>query len=296
MNQQPVKKKRSRKWLWIALAAAAAVLVLAVMIGGMNTARTSMNEAQAARRDLVTYYSFSGNLTPIYDEVQNAKDAVKVKELYVAEGDRIKEDQPLLRCTDGSRIYAAHEGVVDKLYVENDDQLQPGSQLARIVDYDHLEVSVNVDEYDIGAVTLGKKGDVYLNALDKTVPCEVTEIARSATIEGGISYFAVKLEIAAQEGVRSGMSVEVSLLNQQAIGAVTLPLTAISYDEYNKPYVLVKDDGGKYAPVSVGLGVSDGLNTEILSGVADGQTVYYQSNNMARFYAMRESMMSQGMQ
>ena len=225
------------------------------------------------------------------DEVQTAKDALKVKELYVQEGDRVEEGDALLRSGDGTRVYAAYSGTIEELYVETDDALQPGSQIARIVDYDALEVSVDVDEYDIDAIEEGKEGEVYLNALDTTVPGTVTEIARNATTEAGVSYYPVKLEVEAAQNVRSGMSVEVSILNQQALGAVSLSLDALSYDEYNRPFVYLKDAEGKLVAEYVETGVSDGQYIEIVSGVSEGEAVYYQSNDLARFFAMQQRMM-----
>ncbi len=228
------------------------------------------------------------------DKTQTAKSSLKVKEVYVAEGDTVQEGAPLLRGTDGTRVYAAYTGTVETLFAEVDDALQPGSQIARIVDYDALEVSIDVDEYDIDAVEVGKQGEVYLNALDLTVTGTVTEIARSATTEGGVSYYAVKMRVEALGNVRSGMSVEVNILNQQALDAVSVSLESLSYDEYNKPFVYRKDSDGKYASVYVQTGVSDGRNIQITSGLAEGDTIYYQSDDLARFFAMRESMMGAG--
>jgi len=290
-HQNPVRKKKKHKiwpWLVLLLLIAAAVWLYA---STAQVAQQSLTEEVAARRDIVTYYSFEGNLTPQVDEIQTAKESLKVKELYVAEGDRVEEGQALLRGTDGSRIYAAYTGTVDTLYVELDDTLQPGSQLARIVDYQNLEVSVDVDEYDIGALTEGKEGMVYLNALEKQIPGKVTDIARDAISEGGVSFYEVKFGVEALNDVRSGMSVEVQVLNQQALSVVSLPLDAISYDEYNKPYVLKKDAEGNLLKAEISLGVSDGKNVEIVSGVEDGESVFYLSNDLARFFAMRNQMM-----
>lgn len=291
-NTTPQKKKR-KKWPWIVLAAAV-IAVGAFAWSARQTAGKLMEEETVQRRDIVTYYSFSGNLTPVTDKTQTAKSSLKVKEVYVAEGDTVQEGAPLLRGTDGTRVYAAYTGTVETLFVEVDDALQPGSQIARIVDYDALEVSIDVDEYDIDAVEEGKQGEVYLNALDLTVTGTVTEIARSATTEGGVSYYAVKMRVEAMGNVRSGMSVEVNILNQQALDAVSVSLESLSYDEYNKPFVYRKDSDGKYASVYVQTGVSDGRNIQITSGLAEGDTIYYQSNDLARFFAMRESMMGAG--
>ena len=123
------------------------------------------------------------------------------------------------------------------------------------------------------------------------MPGTVTEIARNATTEAGVSYYPVKLEVEAAQNVRSGMSVEVSILNQQALGAVSLSLDALSYDEYNRPFVYLKDSEGKLVAEYVETGVSDGQYIEIVSGVSEGEAVYYQSNDLARFFAMQQRMM-----
>lgn len=159
MQTQPPRRKKRRKWPWILLALAL-LLIAGLALSVRRTAAQSLTEEVATRRDIITYYSFSGSLIPVTDEVQTAKDTLKVKELYVAEGDRVAEGDPILRGSDGTRVYAAYSGTVEELYVELDDSLQPGSQIARIVDYDTLEVSVDVDEYDIGAISEGREGEV----------------------------------------------------------------------------------------------------------------------------------------
>ena len=287
MANMPPKKKKRKKWLWL-------VLVLAVLgvagysffSAGTEAAQSLFTEETVQNRDIVTYYSFSGNLTPVTDETQTAKESLKVKEVYAAEGDRVEEGQALLRGTDGTRIYASHTGTIETLYIEKDDTLQPGSQIARIVDYDTLEVTVDVDEYDIGAVEIGKEGTVYLNALERSIPGVVSDVSREATNEGGVSYYEAKLQVDAGSGVRSGMSVEVTILNQEALAAPSLSLDALSYDEYNRPFVYQRDAEGLMKAVPVETGISDGKNIQILSGLNKGDTVYYQGFDMARFFAM----------
>ena len=145
MQTLPPRRKKRRKWPWIVLVLVL-LLIAAFVLSLRQTAAQSLTEEIAQRRDIVTYYSFSGSLIPVTDEVQTAKDALKVKELYVQEGDRVEEGDALLRSSDGTRVYAAYSGTIEELYVETDDSLQPGSQIARIVDYDALEVSVRHPE------------------------------------------------------------------------------------------------------------------------------------------------------
>ncbi|MEG1775968.1 MAG: HlyD family efflux transporter periplasmic adaptor subunit [Clostridia bacterium] len=286
----PKRRKKRKKWPWILV-----VVLLAAIAGLYFAARGQVSamatEEKAEQRDLTTYYSFSGNLTPVTDEIQTAKDSIKVKELYVKEGDVVETGAPLLRATDGTRIYADYAGTIEELFLVVDDQLQPGSQIAHIVEYRELEVSVDVDEYDISAITIGKEGTVYLNALDRTITGTVSEIARDAITDGGVSYFAVKMRVDAGDDVRSGMSVEVNMLNKEARGVVSLSLNTISYDEFNQPYVRVKSAEGKLSMRAIETGMSDGKYMEVLSGLAAGESVYYNANNMARFYEMQQEMM-----
>ena len=280
----PVKKKKGKKkWLWIILAAVA-LLIGWVVLSINSQIQQSYKEDVAQARDLATYYSFSGHLSPVTDEIQTAKITLKVKELYVKEGDRVEVGQALLRGADGTRVFAAAEGTIDELFAEVDDQLQAGTQIAQIVDYDTLEVSVDVDEYDVGALVLGKQGTVYINALDKSVTGTVSEIARNATTDGGVSYYEVKMEIEATEDIRSGMSVEVNVLNQEALGAVSIANKALSYDEYNMPFVMVKAADGKMQVQYISLGISDGLYTQVTEGLAEGENIYYTENDMLRFF------------
>ncbi len=291
MANRPRKKGR-RKWIWLALVLAVlGVGAYAFLNAGTEAAQALFTEEAVQRRDIVTYYSFSGNLTPVTDETQTAKESLKVKEVYVSEGDTVAEGDLLLRGTDGTRVYTTCSGTVKTLYAEKDDTLQPGSQIARIVDYEKLEVTVDVDEYDIGAVEIGKEGTVYLNALARSIPGVVSEVSREATSEGGVSYYEAKLQVDAGSDVRSGMSVEVTILNQQALDTPSLSLDALSYDEYNRPYVYCRNADGQMKAVPVETGISDGRNIQILSGVTDGEQVYYQGFDMARFFAMQREMM-----
>lgn len=281
-----VKKKR-RKWPWI-LAIIVLIAAGVLIYISANQMQGSYQKASATQRDVKTYYSFSGNLTPVHDKQQTAKEQGKIKELYVSEGDMVLNGDALLRLTDGTRVYASQSGTIVTLFVEKDDTLAPGAPIARIVDYETLEVTVDVDEYDVDALTVGKSADVLINALNKTVTGTVSEIANDATALGGVSYYRVKLTVPAEGGVKSGMSVEATVLKEQALSAVCVPVNAISYDENNAPYALMKHEN-EMASVPITLGVSDGQYVQVLSGLSEGDDIYYTQNDMLRFFMLRNS-------
>lgn len=277
------QSKKKKKWLWILLLVLAAAAFAFFQLRG--SVQPGYKQALAELRDIATYYTFSGSLTPVTDETQLSKQQLKVKEVYVKEGGPVKEGELLLRATDGTRVTARFSGTVETLFAEADDLLQPGSQIARIVGYDKLEVSVDVDEYDIDALALGKKGDVFINALNLTLPGTVSSIAREATTSGGVSFYAVKLQISATGNIRSGMSAEVKVLKEEARGALSLNTTAISYDEDNNPYVLVREGENEMVRRYLVTGISDGVYVQVLSGLKENEVVFYADGDMMRFFS-----------
>ena len=280
-------KKRRRIWPWILIGLI--VIALAIfLITSANRLRGAYSEAKATVRDVSTYYSFSGNLTPVEDKLQTAKEQGKIKEIFVSKGDTVEIGDALLRLTDGTRVYALSAGTIESLEVEKEDTLAPGSPICRIVDYSTLEVSVDVDEYDVDALTVGKQASILINALGESMPATVSEIANDATVLGGVSYYQVKMTLPAVGGVKSGMSVEATVLKEQALGALCAPVSAISYDEDNAPYAMVMREG-EIVSVPLELGVSDGQYVQVKSGLSDGETIYYTKDDMLRFFMMRNA-------
>ena len=114
MAAMPSPKKRRKKWLWLILVLAVlGVGAYSFLSAGSEAAQALFTEEAVQNRDIVTYYSFSGNLTPITDEIQTAKESLKVKEIYVTEGQTVQQGDALLRGTDGTRIFAAHAGTIE---------------------------------------------------------------------------------------------------------------------------------------------------------------------------------------
>lgn len=122
MSNSTAKKRRT--WPWVVLAAVIVVLLIVWQQGSASL--SGYETATVQRRDLATYYTFSGTLTPITDKMQTSKEAMKVKELYAAEGDVATSGQMLLRGSSGTRVYAAHEGTVEALLPEVDDAVPSG--------------------------------------------------------------------------------------------------------------------------------------------------------------------------
>jgi uncharacterized protein YlzI (FlbEa/FlbD family) len=72
--------------------------------------------------------------------------------------------------------------------------------------------------------------------------------------------------------LRQGLSLTVNLIEQQKVGVLTVPNTAIKTIS-GKKYVMVKSSTGTGVQTEVTTGLSDYSNTEIVSGLTAGQVV-----------------------
>lgn len=160
---------------------------------------------------------------------------------------------------------------------------RPGEQaagvLVEIVDTGSLEVVLDVDEVDIGAITVGQAAAITLEAWpDEEIASEVTAIAPSATETAGSTLvtYAVYLSLTETERpVRVGMTANASLETARRDDVLLAPNAAIQADRSNGTYsvtLVERDAQGSptYQTVPVTIGLRDNRFTQIVSGVDEG--------------------------
>lgn len=142
---------------------------------------------------------------------------------------------------------------------------------------DTLTLDVPVDEQDIGNIQLGMEATVTVTALgSESYAAQVTEIG-TAVNSGGNSKFTVTLTLEKGEKMLAGMSASAVLPLNEEVEGLLIPTAAI-YDDGANVFVYTALDaktGEPTNPVNVTIGLSDGEYTQILSGLEEGQQVYY---------------------
>lgn len=173
-------------------------------------------------------------------------------------------------------VYATLDGCVTSLNAKTGEYTATASPVAQITNFDTMQVSVKIDEYDIAQVQEGDPVEIYINALDKYYEGKIASISKVATIQNDVSYLEAIVEFEADEAIRSGFSAEVKLIKSDEKGVIALPVSAIEYNADNTAYVRVMDEEGNMQQKSVSLGVSDGTWVQITEGVTSGDVVYEQ--------------------
>ena len=143
---------------------------------------------------------------------------------------------------------------------------------------DSMTIRISVDELDILEYELGMNADVTVDALpDRSFTAHVTEIGAMGENSGGNSKYSVELRLDRAPDMLDGMNASV-VVHRGSRSALLIPSAAVS-DRGSRSYVYTALDNKTGKPtneVQVETGISDGENVEIVSGLSEGQTVYYE--------------------
>ena len=265
-----MKKRKWIKQLILLLLIAIAVVVGVLAQKGTKTA--SYTEVSAQKGDLTTYYNFDGLVYAAREQTLISNASGTVKTVYVVQNQKVEKGDQIYRLAGRGVVKADIDGEVTGLYIAEDDYITAGSVVVKITDMDRLEARLEVDEYDVHAMTPGTPASIQVLASGASFDGTVSKLDKNGTAVGDLSYYTATVPMNSMEGVYPGMQISAKALRGHTEDAVLLHMSAIQFDEYNQPYVEV---GSAQEPhrVNIVIGISDGVYCEILSGVAVGDTV-----------------------
>lgn len=281
-REQEMGRGKSPVWQWtkrvILLAVAAAVCLAGYsyiypMAAGAEKPVYASYTAETG--DIATTMSFDAQISAIYTEtLQNSGEAT-VTNIYVAQDQAVEAGDKILDLSDGETLKAGIDGTVNEIAVAKGDWLRRSQGLVQIVDFTQLQVSLNVDEYDVQKVRKGQSCTVTIISLGLDLETEINHINLVSGSMGNVaSYSATALLQDAPESVLPGMAASVTIPDEEVLGVTTLELAALSFREDGTPYVLIRQEDGSYQERDVETGLSDGVRVEIISGVEPGETVW----------------------
>jgi macrolide-specific efflux system membrane fusion protein len=260
---------------------------------------SSFKTAQVTRGSLSISVKSTGNVQPQNRLAVTPPLAGRVEKMLVTEGEYVKKGQVLAYLSSSERaalldaarakgpeevahweelykatpLLAPMSGQVINRAVEPGQTVGSGDTVVVLSDY--LIVDAQVDETDIGRVKVGQKATLTLDAYpNQTIPARVSQIRYEAkTVNNVTMYEVYVLPKRVPNFMRSGMTADVEFNVDGKEGALLLPSEAIQSSE-GKSFVLLKGEKGvKPEKVTIETGITDGSQTEIVSGLAEGDTV-----------------------
>lgn len=158
--------------------------------------------------------------------------------------------------------------------------------VASVVPQETMTAEITVDEEDIFKIDLGQTVDVTVNALPgESFTAIVTAIGNDGTNSGGNSKYTVEINMPVKSDMLPGMTVSVGFPLKEMKEILSVPVEAL-YDIAGKTVLYTgydEDEDVLINPVFVTTGASDGSYAEILDGISQGVTVYYEYYDTVEF-------------
>jgi len=181
-----------------------------------------------------------------------------------------------------TRVVAPIDGVISSRSVQVGTIISSGitnvgggTTIMTLSDLSHIFVLASVDESDIGRVQVGQAVDITVDAYPgETFEGNVQRIATKGVSVSNVVTFEVKIEVTGENRVKlkPEMTANVRIITQKKEDAILVPLAAVWRKE-GQTVVTVRRSSEKQDDVDVSLGISDGEQVEVLSGLSEGQTV-----------------------
>lgn len=177
-------------------------------------------------------------------------------------------------------IIAPFDGVVTDIDMKTGERISAAAQVISVVDPTNIEMNGAIDEIDVSSVELGQEAIITLDALPgKDVKGKVTFMSRAGTVQFGVvSYKTIISMENPDEELRDGMSSTAEIIIERYDNVLLISNRAIR-GTWDKPSVEVVVDG-QVEQREISLGSSDGIKSEVLSGLEEGEIVVFPESQL----------------
>ncbi|MGI5827398.1 MAG: efflux RND transporter periplasmic adaptor subunit [Patescibacteria group bacterium] len=255
------KGDRVRKWQAIAsLDQRELEKTLKKTLLAYNSTRMDFDEtSQTTYKDT----ALTESIERIYQKNQNALDAAVVD---VELADLAKQYATLYSPIDGIVIKATDEHAGVNISLATTEYV--------VVDPNSLQFSANVEELDIGLITVGQSATINLDAFpENSVASSVGEIEFTATqTTTGNTAFTVNFPIPVDSRYLLGMNGDVEVVVDRKSGVIAVPVEAVRETETARTVTILREDKTQEEVV-----ITTGLETdeyfEVTEGLQAGDTI-----------------------
>ena len=163
-------------------------------------------------------------------------------------------------------------GVVDQTFIEAGQYVNPGQEIAKILQIDKVKVEVGIPESDVDAVRQVKHFQVIIDALGgKRFKGEFNFLARSATNMARL--YNLEITVANPDGeILPDMFTRVDIIKKEVSDGLTVPLFSLIKRQDGRQAVYLAE-GGTVRLQEVEVGIQEGWQVQITKGVSAGDKV-----------------------
>jgi len=179
-----------------------------------------------------------------------------------------------------TNIIAQIPGTILSIPVREGDQViesnnfNAGTTIATIADMSVMIFEGQVDEAEVGKLEEGKDIKVILGAInEKEFPAKLTFVAPKGLEVNGAVQFTIKADVEVEEStnIRAGYSANAEIELESKDSTFCIKESLLQFNRITeKPFVEIQKEDGTFEKKNVELGLSDGINVEILEGLEEG--------------------------
>lgn len=266
----------------------------------INSARTQVETARIAFENQKSIYNRQKEL--FEKGVISANEFDNARSLFDQAQQRLKQEQVGLTAASqnydivrtgttrglgasaNTEIRATVSGMVLDVPVKTGNQVieannfNDGTTIATLADVDRMIFEGKVDESEVGKIKEGLPLEITVGALqDKTFDAELDYIAPKGVSENGAIQFEIKgtmKKLDSTTFIRAGLSANASIILARADSVLAIKEALVQYDPQTyKPFVEVEVGDQKYERRDVELGISDGIEVEVKSGISKDENI-----------------------
>jgi len=177
-----------------------------------------------------------------------------------------------------TNIRATVPGTILEIPVEEGFQViasnsfNAGTTIATIADMNKMIFEGKVDEAEVGKLRVGMPLEVSLGAIeDQMLDAKLKFIAPKGNQEQGAVQFIIEADLFLKDSIfiRAGYSANASLVLERKDSIMVVSESLLQFDrKTEKPYVEVLTGEQKFEKRDIKIGISDGINVEVLSGLS----------------------------
>ena len=250
----------------------------------INTTRLSFENAQTL---------FNRNKT-LFEKGVISKQDFENSELSLNQSkesyDQSKDDYQIIKrgslsggSSANTNIVAQISGTILEIPVREGDQViqsnnfNAGTTIATIADMSKMIFEGKVDESEVGKLEEGKDLKVILGAInEKEFPAVLTFVAPKGVEENGAVQFTIKADVAieASTKIRAGYSANAEIEIESKDSILVIKEALLQFNRITeKPFVELQNENGNFTKKNIEIGLSDGINVEIIEGIEEGDKI-----------------------
>jgi macrolide-specific efflux system membrane fusion protein len=247
-----------------------------------SQSQKSLDDAKYAKKQAEAEYADNSKKI-LKDKVALAQKAIDIAQQNLAVSAADYRNQ--LADAGKRKVTAPIDGTVNAVNVKNGDDLSrlsgnSDSQAPIIIgDLGTLKAEVQVNEVDIPNVTQGQKVLLKFSAIDGLeLSGKVEKIDALGTITSGVVTYNVLVDFDELDPrIKPQMSVSASIITAVKEDILLVPSGAVKTKNGGSYVEILKDRQTAPVQKEVKVGLSDNMNTEILSGISSGDKVVTQT-------------------